>query len=295
MDPQFMIIDLHIHSKTCSDGNLSIEKIIKEAKIRNINLMSITDHDSIGCQEQAKKLAKKNQINYINGVELNITFSYPNFINSKPVSLDLLSYQYDTNDKTLQNKLKQISQHREERAIEILRKLNIEFKKEGQNKFTKNDLKAIQKYADGVLGRPHIADHIVSKGIVKDRKEAFEKYLVKCDVPKFPLCIEEASNLLRNAGGLVVLAHPNDPYGTSLVKLTNSLQEQTQIIQEYMLPHIDGIECWHSRNTTATTIHYMNFSKEHDLLMTGGSDCHQNPVIMGTTKVPDFVAKQFLE
>ena len=290
-----MIIDLHIHSKTCSDGNLPIEKIIKEAKTRNINLMSITDHDSIDCQEQAKNLAKKNQIHYIHGVELNITFSHPNFTTSKPVSLDLLGYQYDINDKTLQNKLKQISQHREKRAIEILRKLNTQFKKEGQNKFTKNDLKAIQKSADGVLGRPHIADYMISKGIVKNRKEAFEKYLIKCNVPKFPMCIEEASNLLRNAGGIVVLAHPNDPYGTSLVKLTNSLQEQTQIIQEYMLPYIDGIECWHSRNTIETTIHYMNFSKEHNLIMTGGSDCHQNPIIMGTTKVPDFVARQFLK
>jgi len=290
-----MIIDLHIHSKTCSDGNLPIGKIIKEAKIRNINLMSITDHDSIGCQEQAKNLAIKNQINYIYGVELNITYSHPNFANIKPISLDLLGYQYDINDKTLKNKLKQISQHREKRAIGILHKLNTEFKKEGQNKFTKYDLEIIQKSVDGVLGRPHIADYMISKGIVKDRKEAFEKYLIKCDVPKFPLYLEEASNLLRNAGGIVVLAHPNDPYGTSLIKLTNSLQEQTQIIQEYMLPYIDGIECWHSRNTIETTNHYMHFSKEHNLIMTGGSDCHQNPVIMGTTKVPDFVARQFLK
>lgn len=268
---------------------------MKEAKTRKINLMSITDHDSIGCQEQAKNLAKKNQINYIHGVELNITFSHPNLTNNKPVSLDLLGYQFDKNDKTLQKKLKQISQHREERAIEILCKLNTDFEKEGQINFTKNDLNAIQKSADGVLGRPHIADYMISKGIVKDRKEAFEKYLIKCDVPKFPLCIEEASNLIRKAGGIVVLAHPNDPYGTSLVKVTNSLQEQTQIIQEYMLPHIDGIECWHSRNTIETTIHYIAFSKKHNLIMTGGSDCHQNPIIMGTTKVPDFVARQFLE
>ena len=54
-----MIIDLHIHSKNCSDGNLPIEKIIKEAKVRNIGLMSITDHDSISCQKQAIDLALK--------------------------------------------------------------------------------------------------------------------------------------------------------------------------------------------------------------------------------------------
>ncbi len=289
-----MIIDLHIHSKTCSDGNLSVEEIIEEAKTLNVGLMSITDHDSIGCQKQAMTLAQKNGIRYICGVELNITFSHPNFCNGKPASLDMLGYNFDINNRTLQKKLEQISRYREERATKILEKLNTEFEKEGLEKLTKNDLTEIQRSADGVLGRPHIADYLVRKGIVCDRKEAFNKYLVKCDVPKFPLYLEEASSLLRNAGGIAVLAHPNDPYGTSLAKLTDSLQEQTSIIEDSMLSYIDGIECWHSRNNAETTNHYVNFSKKHNLIMTGGSDCHQKPVIMGTVQVPDFVAQQFI-
>jgi 3',5'-nucleoside bisphosphate phosphatase len=289
-----MIIDLHIHSKTCSDGNLPVEEIIEEAKSRNVGLMSITDHDSVGCQKQAMTLAQKNGIRYIFGVELNITFLHPNFYDGKPASLDLLGYRFDINNKALQKKLEQISRYREERAKKILEKLNTEFEKEGLENFTENDLTEIQRSADGVLGRPHIADYLVSKGIVCDRKEAFRKYLVKCDVPKYPLYLEDASSLLRNAGGVAVLAHPNDPYGTSLAKLTNVLQEQTSIIEDSMLSYIDGIECWHSRNNAETTKHYENFSKKHDLIMTGGSDCHQKPVIMGTVKVPDFVAQQFI-
>ena len=289
-----MIIDLHIHSKNCSDGNLPVDQIIKEAKARNIKLMSITDHDSIGCQTQARTLAEQNQISYINGVELNISFSTPDYNNNKAVSLDLLGYQYDLDNKMLQKKLEQLSGHREERAEKILEKLNTEFKKENIQAFTKDDLTAIQKSADGALGRPHIADYMIKKGIVKDRKEAFEKYLVACNVAKYPLSLEEASNLVRNAGGKVVIAHPNDPYGTSLVKLTKSLNEQIDIIEQSMLSYIDGIECWHSRNTPETTEHYTRFSKKHNLLMTGGSDCHQNPIVMGTVKIPDFVAKQFL-
>jgi predicted metal-dependent phosphoesterase TrpH len=289
-----MIIDLHIHSKTCSDGNLPVEAIIEEAKSRNVGLMSITDHDSIGCQKQAMTLAQKNGIRYICGVELNITFSHPNFCDGKPASLDLLGYNFDINNRALQKKLEQISRYREERAKKILEKLNTEFEKEGLENLTQNDLAEIQRSADGVLGRPHIADYLVNKGIVSDRKEAFKKYLVKCDVPKYPLYLEEASSLLRNAGGVAVLAHPNDPYGTSLAKLTPSLPEQTSIIEDSMLSHIDGIECWHSRSNAETTKHYVNFSKKHNLIMTGGSDCHQKPVIMGTVKVPDFVAKQFI-
>ena len=171
--------------------------------------------------------------------------------------------------------------------------LNAEFEKEGISRLTKNDFEEIQASVDGVLGRPHIADYLVKKGIVRNRQEAFDRYLVKCDVPKYPLYLEEASRLVRNAGGKIVLAHPNDPHGTSLVTLTKSLPEQTEIIEESMLGCIDGVECWHSRNDAQTTNHYVKFAKEHGLIMTGGSDCHQKPILMGTVEVPGYVADQF--
>ena len=98
---------------------------------------------------------------------------------------------------------------------------------------------------------------------------------------------------LRNAGGFLVLAHPNDPNGTSLASITGDLERQTAIIEEHMLGYIDGIECWHSRSDARTTAHYIEFARKHNLLMTGGSDCHQKPVLMGTLDIPDRVAGQF--
>jgi len=287
-----MIIDLHIHSN-CSDGKLTVEEIVKEAKIRNIGLLSITDHDSIGCQKKAMVLAKKNGIRYVSGVELNVTFSHPKYQNGKSVSLDFLGYQFDVKNKELKDKLQQIAEYREERAAKILDNINVEFGKEGIGKLTKNDFKEIQDSVDGVLGRPHIADYLVRKGVVRTRQEAFDKYLVKCDVSKYPLYIEEASRLVRNAGGKLVFAHPNDPHGTSLVTLTKSLHEQTEIIEESILRYIDGVECWHSRNGAQTANHYIKFAKKHGLIMTGGSDCHQKPILMGTVKIPEYVAEQF--
>jgi predicted metal-dependent phosphoesterase TrpH len=287
-----MIIDLHIHSQS-SDGASTVEEIIKEAKLRNIGFMSITDHDSIGCQEIALTLAKKAGIRYVSGVELNLTFSHPKYRAGKPVSLDFLGYQFDVKNGALSDKLQQMANYREERAAKILRNLNAEFEKEGIQKLTKKDFEEIQASVDGTLGRPHIADYLVKKGIVRNRQEAFDKYLVRCNVPKFPLYLEEASRLVGNAGGKIVLAHPNDPHGTSLVALTKSLSEQTEIVRESMLGLIDGVECWHSRNDARTTNHYMKFAKEHGLIMTGGSDCHQKPIMMGTVKIPDYVAEQF--
>jgi len=276
-----MKIDLHIHTKTCSDGNLSIEEVFQEAKNRNIDLISLTDHDSIDCQERAITLAREYGISYITGVELNVTFHYPE--KDKAVSLDFLGYQYDIGNQELKSKLQLIRKHREPRARQILENLNVEFDKEGIERFTEKDLKNIQDSVDGVFGRPHIANYLIEKGIVKNKQEAFDKYLVKCDVPKYPLSLAEASRLIRNAGGILIHAHPNDPNGTSLVSITPDLDKQTKIIEK----------CWHSRNDVKTTAHYVEFAKRHGLILTGGSDCHQKPLLMGTLDIPDWVAAPF--
>lgn len=285
-------IDLHVHSNS-SDGKFTAKEIIAEAQCRGIGFLSITDHDNITCQTHAAEQAKKAGIQYVTGVELNVTFTHPNFHEGKAVSLDFLGYQFDSENAALRKKLDLMAKYRQERAAKILCNLNEEFKKENIDALTEADFKLIEESVDGTLGRPHIADYLVKKGIVKTRQEAFDKYLVKCDVAKFPLYLEEASKLVREAGGKLVLAHPCDPHGTSLVTLTKSLSQQTDIIKEKMLPLIDGVECWHSRHTAETIRHYAAFAKENGLMMTGGSDCHQKPVVMGTVAIPEWVADQF--
>jgi len=284
-----MKIDLHIHTKTGSDGNLSVDEVFREAKKRKLDLISISDHDSIDAQERAIALAREYGISYITGVELNVTFQY----NSRSVSLDFLGYQYDIKNQQLKDKLKLIREHREARARQILDKLNAEFDKENIERFTEKDFKNIQDSVDGAFGRPHIANYLIEKGIVSSKQEAFDKYLVRCDVPKYPLSLNEASELIRNAGGILVHAHPNDPNGTSLVGITRDLSQQTEIIKQYMLNYIDGIECWHSRHDVKTASHYSEFARRHGLIMTGGSDCHQKPILMGTVDIPGWIAEQF--
>jgi 3',5'-nucleoside bisphosphate phosphatase len=287
-----MTIDLHVHS-TSSDGKFTVQEIISEAKSRKISFLSITDHDSMSCQTYAVAEAKKAGVRYVSGVELNVTFAHPKFHEGKSVSLDFLGYQFNPDDSALESKLTIMAKYREERAAKILDNLNVEFEKEKIPALTTEDFKRIEESVDGTLGRPHIADYLVKKGVVQSRQEAFDRYLVKCDVPKYPLYLEEASKIVRGAGGKLVLAHPNDPHGTSLAALTKDLNEQTSIIKEKMLSFIDGVECWHSRNNPETTIHYVAFAKENKMLMTGGSDCHQKPVMMGTVHIPEWVADQF--
>ncbi len=286
------MIDLHIHSKA-SDGKFSTEEIIAEGKARKISFISITDHDNISCQTQAIAEAKKASINYVTGVELNVSFSHPRYKDGKTVPLDFLGYQFDPDNQSLAHKLAVMAKYREERAARIIDNLNTEFQKENIPALTPEDLHRIEETVEGSLGRPHIADYLVKKGIVDSRREAFDKYLVRYDVPKYPLHIDEASELIRNAGGKLVLAHPNDFTGVSLIAYTKVLDEQTQIIKETMLPYIDGVECWHTSHSLEATKHYIAFAKECGLIATGGSDCHQKPVIMGTVDISSWVEEQF--
>jgi predicted metal-dependent phosphoesterase TrpH len=288
-----MKIDLHIHCKNCSDGRMTLEEIFEAASRRHVDLISITDHDSIDCQEPAKILADQYDIRYVYGLELNVSFSHPDYRNSKPISLDFLAYQYDIHDLPLAEKLSELRAYRRKRAGQILDKINLELLKENREEFTERDLEQIQSAVDGAFGRPHIADYMVRKGIVANKQEAFNKYLVKCNVPKMPLSLPEASRLVKGAGGKLILAHPNDPNGTSLVSFTASLDAQRKIIRERMLPYIEGVECWHPRHDQETVNAYLAFAKSEGLMVTGGSDCHQQPLVLGTVPVPSYVAEQF--
>ena len=288
-----MKIDLHIHSKDCSDGKMTLSQIFYEACKNKIEMISITDHDSIDCQESAIELAENYGMRYVTGVELNISFSHTAFKQGKAVSLDALGYQFDIHNEALINKLKELRQYRQIRAKKMLDNLNIEFEKESLPLFSSLDMNAIEETVDGAFGRPHIADYLIKKGLVGTKQEAFDKYLVKCNVSKLPVSLKEASELIRGAKGKLVLAHPNDPNGTSLASLTSSIDEQLKIIKEKMLPFIDGLECWHSRHDQRTISTYTAFAREEGLIITGGSDCHQQPVIMGRIAVPAYVADQF--
>lgn len=288
-----MNIDLHIHSKDCSDGKMTIPEIIEYASGIGVKLISITDHDAMACQNTAEAISAEYGILYISGIELNVSFSHPEYRSGKVVSLDILGYQYDINDYRIAEKVRELQGYRKNRAERILENINAELAGKRLKPFTSKDLEAIEETVDGAFGRPHIANYMVRKGIVATRQEAFDLYLVKCNVPKMPLTIEEVSELIRKAGGKVILAHPNDPNGVSLASLTGSLSEQMRIIEERMLPFIDGVECWHSRHDKRTTSSYHSFAREKGLIVTGGSDCHQQPVHIGSVDVPDYVAEQF--
>ena len=187
-----------------------------------------------------------------------------------------------------------MANYREERAAKILDNLNAEFIKENIAALTKDDLHQIEESVDGSLGRPHIADYLVKKGIVskRDRKPSINTSS-NVTYQNIPLYLEEASKLIRAAGGKLVLAHPDDPHGTSLAALTKALSEQTQIIKEKMLPYIDGVECWHSRAHSANNKPLCRVCQRERINHDRRQRLPPKTSLMGTVQIPDWVADQF--
>ncbi|MCD4656194.1 MAG: PHP domain-containing protein, partial [Planctomycetes bacterium] len=110
-----MKFDLHIHS-TCSDGRFTPKQVFEEANQRNIKLLSITDHDTIECQQEAIEFAKHFGIKYITGVELTSYYAIPEYNDGKHVQLHLLAYGFNHNDEKLCNLLRATGEKRKTRA-----------------------------------------------------------------------------------------------------------------------------------------------------------------------------------
>jgi predicted metal-dependent phosphoesterase TrpH len=134
-------------------------------------------------------------------------------------------------------------------------------------------------------GRPHVARALAQAGLVKNLDDAFERFLKKgrpAWVPKARMSALESIHLIHQAGGLAVMAHPG-------------LNRSDEIIPGLVEAGVDGIECFHTKHSTAMSERYLEIAQKYNLLVTGGSDCHgyskARPLI-GTVKLPyEYVEK----
>ena len=128
-------------------------------------------------------------------------------------------------------------------------------------------------------GRPHVARALVQEELCGSLDEAFERFLKKGKpawVPKFKISALEAIELIHQAGGLAVMAHPG-------------LNRSDEIIPQLVEAGLDGLECFHTKHSTSMTEHYLQVAEAHKLLVTGGSDCHglsKGRPLVGTIKLP---------
>lgn len=242
--------DLHSHT-TASDGELTPAQLVDLAYEKGLEVLAITDHDTLEGLVEAKERAKKYEIEIINGVELSTKY--------KGISVDILGYGVDKKE-ALELILKQAKIERENRAYRIIEKFN-----DIGMRITVEDVKEIS--GDGVYARPHIAKAIVKKGYVKTVQEVFDKYLADgkpCCIDKMVLTPKDAIELIHQSGGIASIAHPI---------LLNDDQLLENMIQEHKF---DAIEVWHSKQNKNDSKKYKNIAKKYNLIATGGSDYHND-------------------
>ena len=261
-------IDLHMHSNA-SDGSFPPEDVARMAAGNGIQVFSLTDHDTLDGIPAASAFATRSGIRLITGVELSVS--------EEGMDVHLLAYGFDATDPTLVAAVARYRDGRRERARKILMRL--------KGLGIRISLEEVEEIASGgALGRPHVAEALLRMGHVETFNEAFQRYLghhAPAYVPKPRVTLEESSAIVRDAGGVTILAHP----GTL---------NRDHLIPAWARRGLDGIEVWHSKHDAAAVQRYRGFANLHGLLMTGGTDYHgeRTPgIVIGSVPVPDEILK----
>jgi len=249
------LVDLHLHS-TCSDGLYSPREVVRLAAEAGLAAIALCDHDNVDGIDAALAAGAELGVEVISGVELSTVWE-------KFSDLHLLGYGFDHHHTELKTSLAEFRDFRERRNERIVERINerLAGEKRGAIAFEK-----VLARAGGTVGRPHIAQELIAAGYVKNTEEAFQRYLVPCNVEKRFFPFSEAIDLVHRAGGVAVLAHP--PFVTSDRKVLGEL------LDTFFSLGLDGVEAWNSGASRHDIEWYITLARRRNLLVTGGSDFH---------------------
>jgi hypothetical protein len=248
-------IDLHIHSN-CSDGAYSPAELVQRASSEGLVAVAIADHDSVAGVAEALAVGLQCGIEVIPAVELSVQFRAWQDVH-------LLGYGMEWSDAGFLQKLTGFRERREHRNMEILERVNDLLIEEGQ---TAVDLSEVLAFARDAIGRPHIARALLERGYVSNVEDAFRRYLVPCNVPKYYWPMQDAIHEIRRLGGVAVLAHPTT--------VSNDRQELRDVLTELSESGLDGIEAFNNLAQPDEMEFLRRLAGELGLLVTGGSDYH---------------------
>lgn len=264
-----MSCDLHIHS-TCSDGTQTPEEIVAEAIRKRLSAIAIADHDTVKGVMPAIEAARGSDLTVIPACEISTEY--------EKTEVHILGYFIELDNEELAAKFRYVREARRLRGDEIvgkLRALGVDI--------TVEDVLA---HSGGVsLGRPHVAQALVTKGYVSGPQEAFDRFLGRgkpAHVPRYKLSPFEAVAAVKAARGCAVLAHPG-------------LGVSDSTIHALIDAGVEGLEAYHHHHSAANTARVLAIAQEHGLLVTGGTDSHgpggSYPVEVGGIEVPDSCAE----
>ena len=195
-----MDVDLHCHS-TASDGALAPAMVVARAFERGVRVLALTDHDTLDGLDEASEAARELGMQLINGIELSCTWG--------GATIHVLGYAFNRDAPALLQSIAELHEGRWLRAVEIGKRLEAK----GMPGALEGARALQQALGDSgnAPARPHFADFLVQAGYVKDRAEAFRKWLGSGklgDVKQHWPELAQAVDTLRRAGAWVSLAHP---------------------------------------------------------------------------------------
>ncbi|MEW6347577.1 MAG: PHP domain-containing protein [Thermodesulfobacteriota bacterium] len=248
------MIDLHVHTDS-SDGTLSPGQVVRLAARLKLCAVAITDHDTIDGIKLAQEAASAAGIEVVPGVELSVRWN--------PGSLHILGYLIDTENSRLLDALGRLKSGREERTGKMLAKLA-----DIGIRVTRDEVAAVAQ--GGVHGRPHLAQVLVNKGIVRAPQEAFDRYLRRggpAYAEKVKLEPAHAVETILGAGGIAVIAHP---YSLE----TDDPDRLEQIVGTLAGYGVQGIEVFYPKHSRRQTATFLSLAERFGLVATGGTDFH---------------------
>lgn len=257
-----MFADLHLHT-SFSDGTYSPEELAGHGKRVGLAAMALTDHDTVEGCDRMGLACRELGIEFIPATELTAEMD--------GVEVHLLGYFVDTGHAGLLAELAQFQKVRQQRIYEMVDRLNrLHIPLRAETVFQIANCRS--------PGRPHVGRALVQGGFCANMDEAFDRFLKKhrpAFVPKAKMSAIHAVELIHSAGGLAVMAHP-------------ALNQSDHVVPRLAQAGMDGIECFHSKHSPSDSRYYLKMAQRHQLLVTGGSDCHglsKGKPLIGTVKI----------
>jgi 3',5'-nucleoside bisphosphate phosphatase len=242
--------DLHCHS-TCSDGSFTPQELMAHAIKLGLKGLSITDHDTTQAYEILSPLAQQLEIKLVSGVEFSSHI--------KGASVHILGYAFNPFHPQILALCQRHQQRRKDRNLEILKRL-----KALNLNLSMEEILENERNQPHSIGRPHVAKGLVKKGYVSSIQEAFKKYLGEGKAAYAPgavVSVEETLQVIHDAGGIAIIAHPH-------------LIEQPSLVQDLLQMNFDGIECYYGNFNADQNKPWVKIADKKGWLKTGGSDFH---------------------
>jgi predicted metal-dependent phosphoesterase TrpH len=249
-----MTIDLHTHS-SCSDGTESPTQILQRAADAGLNVVALTDHDTIAGWEEARASAAGLPVTLVCGLEVSARI--------EAGGVHVLGYGFDGCNERLQSLLARIREARQCRLIAMIHRLRDQGIELSPDDF------ALQADAGVPMGRPHLADALVSLGHAETRGEAIHRWLRRGSpgyVERWSPDPFEAVTCVSRAGGVAVLAHPWGP--------TSRIAVSRDFIAALTDAGLAGIEVDHPDHNPTNREALRRIGADLALVTTGGSDYH---------------------